>query len=212
MVIEVGTNTCTVINLVSKEGRANGYPVTRRINRKMMVPYPSSPAFFIGARARRKFKQGIYVGTITHIIDDEGECLWHVVYGDFDSEDLNFNEMVDALCYHPMLDTTHDLLLPDIGAFVWFSKDQRPRLGQVTGLDPTLPRPVTVRIFVPKTGAATLPMATFRPKPPADDSGDEVGCYQQLHLSQIRSSFPSLSPSGKLTAGARRHLEACLRR
>ena len=89
-----------------------------------MVPFPSSPAFFVGAKVRRKFAQGIYVGTITHIVDDEGECLWHVVYGDFDSEELNFNEMVDAVFYHPTLDTTHDLSLPDIGAFVWYSENQ----------------------------------------------------------------------------------------
>ena len=176
-----------------------------------MVPFPSSPSFFIGARVRRKFKQGIYVGTITHVIDDEGESLWHVVYGDFDSEDLNFNEMVDATFYHPLLDTAHDLTLPEIGSFVWYSEGQRPRLGQVTGLDPTLPRPVTIRLFVPKAGAASLPLATFRPKPPVDDSGDEVGCHHQLHLSQIRSSFQALTPTGKLPAQARRHLQACLR-
>ena len=110
----------------------------------------------MGAKARRQFRQGIYTGTVTHILDDEGECLWHVVYKDFDSEDLNFNELVDAVYYHPLLDTTHDLVLPEIGAFVWYSEKQRPRLGQVTGLDPTLPRPVTVRIFEPRGGATSL--------------------------------------------------------
>ena len=151
------------------------------------------------------------MGTVTHVLDDEGESLWHVVYNDFDSEDLNFNEVVDAVYYRPLLDTTHDLDLPAIGSFVWFSEEQRPKLGQVTGLDPTLPRPVTVRVFVPKVGAAALPLATFRPQPPADDARDEVGCFQQLHLSQIRSSFPALTPSGQLPSSARRHLQACLR-
>ena len=130
-----------------------------------------------------------------------------MVYNDFDSEDLNFHELVDAVFYHPLLDTTHDLVLPEVGSFVWFSEDQRPRLGQVTGLDPTLPRTVTIRLFVPKTGAASLPLAVFRPQPPADDSRDEVGCFQQLHLSKIRSSFPTLTPNGKLPVAARRHLQ-----
>ena len=201
-----------MVNLVSKKGRAGSYPATERINRKMMVPFPASPAFFIGAHVRRKFRQGIYVGTVTHVIDDEGECLWHAVYQDFDSEDLSFNELVDAVFYHPLLDTTHDLVLPEVGTFVWFSEQQRPRLGQVTGLDPTLPRPVTIRVFVPKVGAASLPMTVFRPKPPTDDSGDDVGCFQQLHLSQIRSSFPALTSGGRLPAKARKHLLFCLRR
>ena len=88
----------------------------------VMVPYPTSTRFFIGATARRQFRQGIYTGTITHVIDDEGECLWHVVYPDFDSEDLTFNEMVDAVFYHPLLDTTHDLQLPQVGHFVWYAE------------------------------------------------------------------------------------------
>ena len=212
LVIETSTNTCTVVNLVTKEGRDGSYPPTVRINRKMMVPFPSSPSFFIGAKARRQFRSGIYVGTITHVLEDEGECLWHVVYEDFDSEDLNFNELVDAVFYHPLLDTTHDLRLPSVGSFVWYSEKQRPRLGQVTGLDPTLPRPVTVRVFVPKAGAPSLSQAVFRPIPPAEDTEDEVGCFQHLHLSQVRASFPALTPTGRLTAPARRFLQACLRR
>ena len=177
-----------------------------------MVPFPASPSFFIGAKARRRFAQGIYVGTVTHVIDDEGECLWHVVYQDFDSEDLNFNELIDAVFYHPLLDTAHDLCLPRVGEFVWYSEAQRPRLGQVTGLDPTLPRPITVREFVPKQGAPSLPQASFRPRPPAEGALDEVGCFRQLHLSQVRSTFPSLLKNGTLPKDARRHLAACLRR
>ena len=145
------------------------------------------------------------------MIDDEGECLWHVVYRDFDSEDLVFNEVVDAVYYHPLLDTTHDLLLPEIGSFVWYSELQRPRLGQVTGLDPTLSRPVTVRVFEPKGGSLSLVHASFLPRPPAEDDKDKVGCFQQLHLSQIRSSFSALTKKGKLPPRARAHLQACLR-
>ena len=74
------------------------------------------------------------------MLEDEGEALWHAVFDDFDSEELNFNELIDAVYYHPMLDTTHDLSLPSIGSFAWFSERQRPRLVQVTGLDPTLPK------------------------------------------------------------------------
>ena len=48
LVIETRLNTCTVIDLVSKEGRNGGYPPTVRINRKSMVPYPTTAAFFTG--------------------------------------------------------------------------------------------------------------------------------------------------------------------
>ena len=152
----------------------------------------------------------MYVGTVTHIIDDEGGGVWHVVYRDFDSEDLNFNELVDAIFYHPLLDTTHDITLPEVNHFVWYSENQRPRLGQVTGLDPTLPKSVTVRVFKPRGGSTSLATAAYRPQPPTEDS--QVGCFRQLHLSQVRSSFPALLSSGKLPSAARRHLQTCLRR
>ena len=135
-----------------------------------------------------------------------------MVYPDYDSEDLNFNELVDAVYYHPLLDTTYDLQLPQVGHFVWFAECQRPRLGQVTGLDPTLPRPITVRLFEPRGGAASLAKASFRPTPPADDSGDQVGCMHELHLMQVRTTFPHLLADGRLPAEARRHLQAFLRR
>ena len=81
----------------------------------------------------------------------------------------------------------------------------------MTGLDPTLPRPITIRVFVPKGETTSLPRARFVPKPPAEDARDDVGCFMQLHLTQVRSSFPALTPSGMLPTKAHKHLETCLR-
>ena len=71
------------------------------------------------------------------LYEDEGETLWKVVYADFDAEYLSLNELVDGLVYHPSLDHTADLELPEVGSFVWYSKDQTPRLGRVVELDAT---------------------------------------------------------------------------
>ena len=70
-----------------------------RINRKSMVPYPTTATFFVVSKVRRQFSQGIFTVTIIHVVDDEGESLWHAVYPDYDSEDLNFNEVIDAVYY-----------------------------------------------------------------------------------------------------------------
>ena len=43
-----------------------------------------------------------------------------------------------------------------------------------------------------KTGVRALPLSKFRPRSPVEGSNDEVGCYDQLFLTQIRLGFPSL--------------------
>ena len=159
-----------------------------------------------------KFKQGVVSGTVTHVIEDEGTTVWHAVYDDFDSEDLSANELYDAVYYHPMLDSSSDLVLPSVGDFVWYSFDRLPRLGQVVSLDPTTARPVTVRVFVPRSGDKSLPLAAYKPKPQGDEDRDASGCFDSLHLSQIRFGFKSLSGNGKLSAAAKKRLRSCLRK
>ena len=177
-----------------------------------MVPFPVASSFFIGARIMRKFKQGIFSGTVSHVIEDEGETLWHVIYEDFDSEDLSANELYEAIYYHPLLDATSDLVLPSLGDFVWYSFDRLPRLGKVVSLDPTTARPVTVRVFVPRSGAGSLPLAACKPKPQRDEDREGSGCFDHLHLSQIRFGFPDLTGAGKLPASAQKRLRYCMQR
>ena len=80
----------------------------------------------------------------------------------------------------------------------------QPRLGKVVAVDPTLPRPVTVRLFEPSTGARRLSLTVFRPVP-VDDDG--VGGHTQLHLFQIRFGFQALLGSGKLSVTVRHQLD-----
>ena len=188
------------------------FPPTDNINRKMLEPYPITPSFFIGALVMRKFRQGVFSGRVTHVIEDEGETLWHVEFQDFDSEDLSANELYDAVYFHPLLDASSDLELPEVGSFVWYSSNRLPRLGQVSGLDPTLAKPITVRIFEPKSGAGALHLASFKPRPPVEGSNDEVGCYDHLFMTQVRLGFTALLDSGKMSVPAQKRLRACLKR
>ena len=212
LVLSVTPSIARAISLVSREGGKGLFPKTININRKMMVPFPVSASFFIGARVMRKFRQGVFSGTVSHVIEDEGTTVWHAVYDDFDSEDLTDNELYDAIYYHPLLDSSSDLVLPSVGDFVWYSFDRLPRLGQVVSLDPTTARPVTVRIYVPRAGNNSLPLAAYKPKPQGDEDREASGCFDSLHLSQIRFGFKSLTGGGKLPVSAKKRLRSCLRR
>ena len=173
----------------------------------MLVPYQVQNHFFVGALVRRQFDEGVFIGKVAYVADDEGEPLWRVVFDDFDSEDLSLEQMVHALVYHPLMDLAHDVSPPTVGQFVWFSMDQQPRLGKVVAVDPTLPRPVTVRLFEPSTGARKLSLAVFRPVPIEDDG---VGGHVQLHLFQIRFGFEALLGTGKLPVVIRHKLDKSL--
>ena len=133
-----------------------------------------------------------------------------MVFDDFDAEELSANELYDATYYHPLLDASSDLPLPEIDDFVWYSFDRLPRLGRVVSLDPTTARPVTVRVHVPKAGARDLPGATYKPRPQQDDDRDQSGCFDHLHLTQIRFGFRSLTKGGRLPSSAVKRLRSCL--
>ena len=178
------------------------------INRKMLVPYEVQHRFFVGALVRRQFDEGVFLGKVAYVTEDEGEPLWRVVFDDFDSEDMSLEQLVDALVYHPLLDLCNDVVPPEVDSYVWFSQHQQPRLGVVTAMDPTLPRPVTVQYLEPSAGARRLSLATFLPVRSTEDG---VGSHEQLTLSQIRFGFPALLPSGKLPLEVRRQLDRSLR-
>ena len=106
----------------------------------MLVPFPMSPSFSLGARVRRSFDQGIHVGTVTDLYEDEGQPLWKVVYNDFDSEDLSEEELVEALVYHPILDNSIELdVLEEVGPFRIVFGGSRSTFRQVSGDRPNSP-------------------------------------------------------------------------
>ena len=85
------------------------------INRKMMVPFDSRSRW---RSSSRRWLTGVsgkvsmwtllptFWGVRVSVCD-----MW-CIRADFDSEDLNFNEMVDAVFYHPLLDTNYIRLTP----------------------------------------------------------------------------------------------------
>ena len=127
------------------------------------------------------------------------------MYGDFDAEDLSFNELVDSLVYHPGLDYTTDLLVPEVGSFVWYSREQAPRLGKVVEVDPTLPRPITVHIYDP-AASDKLHLARFSARRPEAGAREVSGIHDQLFLAEVRFGFDTLTPAGYLKKVVREQL------
>lgn len=61
------------------------------------------PNTSIGRRITKRFSDGLYPGTITNTWkDDDGIQYWTVQYDDDDTEDLNFDEIKDALALHEL--------------------------------------------------------------------------------------------------------------
>ena len=81
---------------------------------------------------------------------------------------------------------------------------------QVLEVDPTLPRPITVRIFKRVSERGPLHLARFVMTPREGGRMDESGTLDQLFLSQVRFGFPELSPSGHLKPKDRQRLHHCL--
>ena len=210
VVVEVDTNVCKVRPL-SKGGKvkdvesAGGIPLTT-VNRKMLKPFPVPLSYFIGAKVCRRFGEEWVVGTVTSVDDDDGENIWHVVYRDFDEEDLNLGELAKVLLYHPGLGTADEVQLPEVGTFVWFAWEQRPRLGLVESVDPSVPRPLQVRCYAPVRGDPDITKERFQPA----FGDDDQPLTQHLSAHQVMLTVERLTPRGYLPAKARRQLAKAL--
>ena len=140
----VTTATVTVRDLGSKKGAKlskiakQGLPSTI-VNRKMTRAYPVKEQFFVGATVARRFAGKWFLGKVTKVFVDEDETHWHVVYSDFDEDDLAKGELAQALVYHPSLDAGEEQEPPPVDSFVWFSEAQNPRLGRVLSVDRSVP-------------------------------------------------------------------------
>ena len=86
----------------------------------------------------------------------------------------------------------------------------RVRLGKILEIDPTLPRPVTVRIHRRQSELGPLHLTSFAMTPTEGDWTDESGSMDQLFVSQIRFSFKELTASGRLKKRDRLRLYQCL--
>ena len=97
--------------------------------------------------------------------------------------------------------------MPAVGQFVWYAVNQRPRLGQVMSVDPTVPRPVVVEVFEPQANAVSLPRARFRRSLDRDSGKPRV---DHITLHQVKVRFEGLTPRGLLKGTDRDNLRRCL--
>ena len=134
---------------------------------------------------------------------DEDEVLWHVVYSDFDEEQLDRRQLSDVLAYHPLVDVHGDLEVPEVDSFVWFNHMQQPALGQVVTVDPTVPRPIVVQLYRPQGNAKSIAHARFKR---ASDRQTGKPILHHLTLHQIQLQFPTLTTRGFLSTGDRARL------
>ena len=212
VVVDVRPNTCAVRSLttggvsvakiLSKVKRAGGLS-SRRVNNKLVSSYPVPDSFFVGARVCKKFGSTWFVGVVDQTSRDEKESVWKVTYSDFDSEEVDRQTLASMLVHHPLLDTRGDVVVPEVGSFVWFSEDQQPRLGRVKEIDPSVSRPVAVHLYSPQPGASDISRARFRP---VTDPETNQPLLRQLTIPQVILRFPKLSRTGFLTVRDRREL------
>ena len=138
--------------------------------------------------------------------DDDGETIWHVVYDDFDEEDLNRGQLTECLVYHPGLSTTDEVILPVVETYVWVAWDQHPWVGRVVAVDPSVSRPIQVRCYTPTKGLEDLTKERFLPAVEEDKP-----VIMQLSTHQVMLPVEKLTPRGYLPAHDRRRLAMMLR-
>ena len=206
IITKVTTALVSVRDLTNKKGAKISAVKNRTdivVNKKMTSLYQVPISFFLGAKVMKKFGNKWCAGTVDLVDTDEGETLWH----DFDGEQMTLAELSQVITYHPLLDSSSDLPVPSPGSFIWYSVQQQPRLGRVVSVDPTVPRPVVVEVFVPQANAVSLPRAKFRLSQDEDTGKPKV---DHITLHQIRLRFDQLTPRGFLRPSDRAKLQDSL--
>ena len=160
----------------------------------------------LGAIVCKRFGNKWYKGTVDNVHQDEDQLCWHVTYSDFDEEDLEAAQLAEVLLYHPLVDHASDILVPEVGTFVWFARDNMPVLGKVTAVDATLRRPISVRLYQPESGSKNVTTARFVPAV-NEDGADTI---LQLTPQQVVMGVESLTARGYLNAVDRRRLAMVL--
>ena len=184
----------------------SGLP-TRVMNKKFMRSFPVPAQFFIGAKVYKRFGSKWYGGTVDQVHQDEDTTCWHVTYTDFDEEDLDAEQLAEVIIYHPLVDASGDLEVPKVGQMVWFAQNNVPVMGQVTAVDATTPRPITVQVWVPKRGTGNILKATFQPK--VEDDGHST--VVRLTVPQVVLTVDKLTPGSRLSTADQQRLSRFLR-
>ena len=179
------------------------------VNKKMTRSFRVPDSFFIGAQVAKRFSGQWYLGKVTEVLVDEKDTLWQIIYEDFDASQMDKQELAQALAYHPLLNTAGDLLVPEVGSFVWFSENQAPKLGRVREVDPTNSRPVVLQRYAPQSNATRLHLARFQAEHAKETGEPEV---TRITPHQIIFKVKQLTTRGFLAAADRRKLASCLTR
>ena len=210
LVTKVREPTCEIKSLVSPAGKeGKKAPATTANLAKVISKGKPPPGFWLGARVRRRFSSGWFLGTVADVFEDDGHTLFQIAYDDCDSEDYDYGELVDRVCYHPGLDGGRDLFadtLPEVGSMILFSWDQAPRLGQVKEVHPGQRKPVTVQLWKPHRAAQSLDAAKYMPSLHGESPELVSLTVQQVRLDGLR-----VAPTGYLTPGSRVKVRSLLR-
>ena len=177
LIQSVSSSTCNLKPLVSTAGREGKTPDVVTVNQSRIKMQGKPPCgFWIGCRVLKKFGDVEYMGTVDEVIKDEGKTYYHVVYADFDEEELDMGELWDHVIYHPELDAAKDGLqqlgLPDEGSYVLFAADYAPRIGRVVEKRPTQAKQLVVQMWRPKqprSGKADLTTARYETRDSAEE-------------------------------------------
>lgn len=99
---------------------------------------------------------------------------------DFDEEQVTRAELSAVIVYHPLLGIWR---YPGLEPLYGYVVNQQSRLGKVISVDPTVPRPVVVEVYVPQAKGKSLPRARFVPAKDVDTGHSHL---DQITLHQIR--------------------------
>ena len=165
-------------------------------------------AFFLGAKVCKQFRDEWFLGTVVSTRVDEGDHLWNVVYSNCDSEDVTKEQLAKMLVWHPALTDAEEVVIPEVGTFVWFAADQLPCLGKVVATDASSARPITVRVYEPQGRHSDLPKDCF--KPAVDPEDEEAPVVRQIAVHEVMLRFPELSVRGFMSAKVRRRFAKAL--
>ena len=166
LVVHTAINTCKVKSLISPTGRKGGPADTKTVNQKnIRIASPRPVDFWIGARIRRYFRSGWFLGTITAMGVDEEQRWFTVDYDDGDQQDMDMGEVWDMVSYHPRMDNQHfqETLLPEVGEAVVFAMNQHLRLGVVKEIHTQDRHPIETELWKPRKNAPSLHLARFKP-------------------------------------------------
>ena len=123
-------------------------------------------------------------------------------------EELDAGQLWDAVIYHPRLDDLkiQQTNIPDVGQFILFALEQKPRIGKVMSIDSETLKPISVHLWKPNKFCASLDQARFRPS--MSESGPDL---MIINPSQVRLAALALTSEGYLTTESQKRVRKTLR-